>query len=187
MSDATPPDQADVDNAEREEFPNWHRGAHGRHPRMPSPPGSNVDRDVITDASSKQVMLRAERKDDIEITLVVGGKNRIPKKYTVIQRTHTYYGPKLMLHAEFEGQDLNYQLTCPGPNTQLILWRSFTGVERRWRNGWIPIAEVTARITDTKQYRLCDECGEPIKGIWHERMEVFGIDHDEAPKEQFQQ
>lgn len=181
-----PDDIGELDNAKRADEPDFFLGATGRHPTMPTPPGADVEEgDVITEHRSKTVMLRAERHDEIEVSLVVNGQTHVPKEYTVVRRDDTYYGPSLTLHAEVDDEDRNYMLTCPGPNTQLILWQALSGKEGEWRSGWIPIAEVTAQIDGTEQYRICDECGEPLRGIWHERLAAFGVPHDDPPRTDF--
>lgn len=171
-----------LDNAGEDWQPDWYYGNDSRPSDMPTPPGAVLAQDgarsspsgTITTYLSKAVMLRAERKDEIKIGHVVNGFNRIPEKYTVIERQACFHGIVLTLHAEVEGTDHNFQLTCPGPNTQLILWMSLTAPGSPWRNGWVPIAEVTAHISGVKQYRNCEHCDRPIKDIWHERLSVIG-------------
>lgn len=143
---------------------------------MPTPPGAEViDTEPITTSSSKRVMLRAERHDEIEISLVVSGTPQIPKKLTVMQRTETYYGPQLTCIPADSDDNTNYMLTCPGPQSQLILWKYITGTENKWRTGVVPISEVQARIDEVKQYNLCEHCGKPLKDLWHERLSALGL------------
>lgn len=131
----------------------------------------------VADHESKKVMLRAERRDEIEITQFIHGGSRWPTEYTVVQRTNTYYGPDLLLAGEFNGEDRNFRLSCPGPYSHLILWAYLSDADG-FQHTYQPIAEVKAKIAGTEQYRLCDICGEPVRDIWHERYRAFGIDHD---------
>lgn len=129
----------------------------------------------VADSRSKQVMLRAERHDTVEIVgwESPGPGENWPHEFTVAKRNETYYGPCLVLHAEVDGEDQNYRLTCPGPNTHLLLWASLTDNEG-FRHSWHPIAEVRATIADVEQYNICDHCGEPLRNQWHERLSAIG-------------
>jgi hypothetical protein len=149
----------------------------GRPKGAPTPPGSELIGDFrpSTTALSKRVMLDAERHDEVTITRALRGVTEVPEELTVIQRTDTYFGPKLMLHAEVDGEDQNWLLTCPGPQSQLILWKAVTGKHHQWRSSWIPVSEVRAKISGVEQYRICDHCGEPLRDLWHERLAVFGL------------
>lgn len=128
-----------------------------------------------TDARSKQVMLRAEYRDTVEVTAwVSGGRgDGWPDEYTVTERKTTYFGPVLTLHAAVDGEDQQYRLTCPGPDTQLVLWKALLDNEG-FIKSYHPIAEVRAKIVDVEQYFVCDHCGEPIQTAWHERLSAFG-------------
>ena len=127
----------------------------------------------ITDYSSKMVMLRAERHDNIQIVDVVTRLRRdcqIPSEATVAKRSTPYFGPKLILSA----RDKNYLLTAPGPDTQLLLWAG-NYLDDGGRYGWNKLAEVTAQFADDQpQYDLCPECGEPMQTIEHERKAAVG-------------
>lgn len=131
----------------------------------------------ITDSQSKTVMLRAERGDNIRISETVrrfSEEQQIPRDVSVLSRSGTYYGPQLLLHAEIDGEDLNYQLTAPGPDTDLYLWAAETDSEG-FRTHWFKLAEVKAVFRDDQpDYDVCSECGEPIKTLEHERYAAFG-------------
>lgn len=131
----------------------------------------------VTDHDSKTVMLQAERRDEIEIVAVVDRFDDdvdIPGKVSVIRRTHTFYGPELMLHAERDGTDCNYLLTAPGPDSHLVLWAAETDEHDR-RKGWYVAAEVTAVLSDEGDYSYCPDCGERMETIQHEREAAFGM------------
>lgn len=130
----------------------------------------------VTDHHSKSVMLRAERNDTITISQMVNrfSNGFIPEEVTVLRRTNPYYGPQLLLHASNEGEDLNYQLTAPGPDTFLYLWGAETDSEG-FRESWYKLAEVKAALKDNQpQYDICSECGEPIQSLEHEKYAAFG-------------
>ena len=133
--------------------------------------------ETVADHQSKKVMLRAERRDEVKVTRFVRGGSKWPTEYTVVQRTSTYFGPVLLLHTEFNGRDRNFRLTCPGPHSHLILWAYLSNLDG-YQHTCQPIAEVEAMIAGTERYRLCDICGQPVRGLWHERYQAFGIDHD---------
>lgn len=136
---------------------------------------SNVEidgTDPETNHQSKRVMIRSERHDTVEITDVVQGSWDLPKRYTVVQRKRTYYGPCLILYNE-DSTGVNYRLTCPGPDTQLLLWQSVGDEEGRIQT-WAKVAEVQADIVDTEQYQICEHCDEPLKTLEHERLAIFG-------------
>ena len=127
----------------------------------------------ITDYGSKTVMLRAERKDSLRITEIVDrdpGVNFVPSEFSVAQRTNAYFGPKLVLdHAG----DL-FQLTAPGPDSYLLLWKLEPRTEKR-NQRWRKIAEVKADFAeDTPEYEICAECGEPIQTAEHDRLSLIG-------------
>jgi hypothetical protein len=151
-------------------------GKVGRSPRRPTPPGTEtVGSEPATGYDSKTVMLRAERHDEIEITSVENGMRNVPERFVVVRRDETYYGPSLLLDRASEDHSENYELTCPGRNSQLMLWMAVTGKDDQWRNGWMPVSEVRAKIADIEQYNECDICGDPLKDIWHERLSAVGI------------
>lgn len=124
-----------------------------------------------TDHASRQVMLRAERRDSIVITEIEQrfDSSSIPSKYTVVQRTETYFGPELLLAAD----DRNFLLTAPGPDAHLLLWSEHVN-EREYRTNWDRSAEVRASIDETPQYELCDQCGKPLRSEEHERLSLLG-------------
>lgn len=125
----------------------------------------------VTDSDAKTVMLRAERHDVLERTGVVERftSAALPRAFTVVQRTTTYYGPRLLL----EAADANWLLTAPGPDTQLLLWREHTD-DAGYRERWAHAAEITATIADTDQYDVCGQCGNPIRSAEHERLATLG-------------
>lgn len=127
----------------------------------------------VTDRRCKTVMLRAERKDTVEVE----GSGQ----FTVVQRTETYFGPKLLLWDEkSEG---NYLLTSPGPASQLMFWEPiYTDDEEKYRNGWRQDGEVRAFIADTGEYSHCSICRNTIRTLQHERLAAFGVEHDEPPQ-----
>lgn len=124
-----------------------------------------------TDHPSRKAMLRAERRDSIVVTGVEQrfGTSEIPSKYTVVQRTETYFGPELLLAAN----DRNFLLTAPGPDTHLLLWSEHVN-EREYRTDWARTAEVRVAIDETPQYEICDQCGYPIRSEEHERLSLLG-------------
>lgn len=131
-----------------------------------------------TEYDSKTVMLAAERKDHIQITGAVqrfDDEVVIPDEVSVVQRTDTYFGPKLLVHATIDGKDANYLLTAPGPDSQLYLWAGEVN-DNGMRNGWYKAAEVTAALApEQPPYETCDLCGELIRTIQHERLSAFGM------------
>ncbi len=124
-----------------------------------------------TGYSSRKVMLRSERRDQISIDSIEQrfSDAEIPDCLTVVERTNTYFGPELLLA---EG-DQNYLLTAPGPDTHLLLWREIVN-DRGFRQQWSRIAEVQAIIDDTTPYEVCDQCGYPIRTEEHERLSTLG-------------
>lgn len=135
--------------------------------------GAETTGEPVTEYSSKMVMLRAERKDNIQILEVhtrFRQEEDVPSEVTVIQRSTPYFGPKLVLSAN----DRSYLLTAPGPDTQLLLWVG-NYLEDGERYGWKKLAEVTAQFADDQpQYDLCPECGQPMQTIEHQRMASVG-------------
>lgn len=131
-----------------------------------------------TDYESKKVMIAAERRDHIIITDTIqqlADDVEIPAEVSVVQRTDPYYGPKLLAHATVDGEDVNYLLTAPGPDSQLLLWAGEMN-DKGMRKGWYKAAEVTATLApEQPPYPLCDQCNEPIRTIGHERMSVLGM------------
>lgn len=131
----------------------------------------------VTDYDSKTVMLQAGRKDKINIVETVGRFDEdvtIPETVSVVKRTHTYYGPELLVHAELDGTDHNYLLTAPGPDAHLVLWAAETN-DRNFREGWYVAAEVQAVLAaEQPPYERCPECGEPMRTIEHEREAAVG-------------
>lgn len=126
----------------------------------------------ITDPESKTVMLRAERHDEIDISVVerIGAHGEIPESAKVVKRTNPYFGPKLVLHHG----TTNYMLTAPGPDTQLLLWAPRTNANGL-RYGWKKLAEVIASFAAQQpQYDLCPVCGDPVRSLEHERQAGIG-------------
>jgi len=111
-------------------------------------------------------MLRAEHDD----TLHIDGFG----EWTVIERKQTYFGPRLLLVASDMDYNLNTRLTAPGPNSELKLWWPDRD-EPGWRLGWVEGPEVSAELVDTKQYDICQQCGEPLKTAEHIRQSAFGV------------
>lgn len=125
-----------------------------------------------TNYDSRKVMLRAERKDTIEIAEIVRPiVITEPPSFdlTLTERTATYFGPELRL----AGEDANYLLTAPGPNTHLVLWKEETD-ERGYRTDWTQLAEVKAKIVEMPQYDICSQCETPIRSAEHERQAKLG-------------
>lgn len=133
----------------------------------------------ITDHQSKKVMIAAERRDHIIITDVIqrlaDDGVGIPDEVSVVRRTDPYFGPKLLVHATIDGEDANYLLTAPGPDCQLLLWAAEM-TDKGARKGWHKAAEVTAALApDQPPYETCEQCGELIRTMWHERMSILGM------------
>lgn len=131
----------------------------------------------VTDYDSKTVMMAAERHDKIEITDTVdqfADRISIPDEVCVIQRTDTYYGPELLVHATIDGIDHNFLLNAPGPDSHLCLWAGETTEDNK-RKGWFAAAEVKATLAaEQPPYERCQQCGELIRTIEHEREAVMG-------------
>lgn len=132
----------------------------------------------VTSYDSQTVMLAAERDDIISITETVKHLDtyyETPEEVTVLKRTETYYGPELLVHAIVEGHDRNYLLTAPGPSSHLCLWAGEINEVTSKRTNWYPAAEVSA-VLDTEQppFESCDQCGELIRTIYHERESILG-------------
>jgi hypothetical protein len=100
----------------------------------------------VTNYDSKSVILRAERHDRIRVkntvTNISPGQS-IPDDLTVVKRTSTYFGPKLVM----ESAGSNYLLTAPGPDSQLVLWHMSEGPDG-FRNEWAKLAEVTVAFEE---------------------------------------
>lgn len=109
-----------------------------------------------TSHESKKVMMRAEHRDEINVETL--------GLCEVVQRIHTYYGPKLRIEPITEERSKQYILHAPGPRSELQL-SSVSGKELR---------NVSAEIEDVKQYDICLECGEPLKTTEHRRESVIG-------------
>lgn len=127
----------------------------------------------VADFDSKTVMLRAERRDPIEITEIVDAavpEEAIPKSFTVARRSHTYYGPKLVLDADGR----TFLLTAPGPDVHLLLWE-LQSMGSNGQQRWTQLAEVRADFGgDPPAYNICTDCGEPIQTAEHERLSLLG-------------
>lgn len=132
----------------------------------------------VTDYKSKTVMMAGERNDRIEIVESVEtfcSDSLIPDSVSVIKRTETYHGPELLVHWEDECKDYNYLLTAPGPGSHLCLWAGEINGETGKRTGWYPAAEVKAKLAvEQPPYEECEQCGELIRTIHHERESVIG-------------
>lgn len=126
---------------------------------------------------SGTVMIAAEREDKIVITSVIEKQTRnfrLPEKVSVVRREEKYYGPELLLHAEIEGQDCNFLLTAPAPDSDLQLWVAETSEDNK-RESWQRAAIVQASLaSEQPPYERCDQCGELIRSIEHERRSVTG-------------
>lgn len=131
----------------------------------------------VTDYDSKTVMMVAERHDNIEISGIVtrfDQRASIPREVTVIQRTDTYYGPELLVHAVIDGDEHNFRLNAPGPDSHLCLWAGEMTEENRLRE-WFAAAEVKASMSaEQPPYENCEQCGEEIRTIEHERESLLG-------------
>lgn len=127
----------------------------------------------ITDRESKKVMLRGERGDKIQISDVIADFEEgqdFPEEIEIQQRVSTYYGTELVLEGLEKSETSKYLLTAPGPDTFLYLWAAETDADG-YRETWSVIAEVKARFTDgVPQYAICNQCGEPIKSLEHEKL-----------------
>lgn len=134
-----------------------------------------------TSHESKTVVLAAERGDRVKIGEVIKAFHEdqfIPEELTVLKRNSTYYGPKLRVHAESDGDDHNFLLNAPGPATELMLWAG----ETRKSNGiesWYRLAEVRARLAeDQPSFEICPQCKNPVRSVEHERLASLGMcDH----------
>jgi len=131
-------------------------------------------RKPVTKPESKRVMLTAERRDEIAVETVINTFQNgveIPEKVSVRQRTNTYYGPKLLT---IDGSGIEYLLTAPGPDSQLILWReNINGTGNR--GSWARLAEIQATLTNNSSpYHLCHQCNQPLKSADHERLVAIG-------------
>lgn len=110
-----------------------------------------------TSADSKRVLARAEHEDRIRVETL--------GECIVVQRSQTYFGPKLRI--EPDGEDEQYLLTAPGPKSELSLWEKDHG-------DWEVQAEVSAELVDVEQYDICQYCGEPLKTADHRRRRAIG-------------
>lgn len=145
------------------------------HPTETRPPGTQLAGEgPATTEENKKVMLRAEKGDEVVINQPLRGVPNLPERLTVIRRVETYHGPEIVTKAELGGETQSYLLTCPGPESQVIVWEAVTGKDNKWRNGWAPIAEVRTELGDVEQYRICKHCGDPIEDQWHARLSVIG-------------
>ncbi len=137
----------------------------------------SFDGEPKTDSDSKTVLIAGERNDRVEITNIVSqidSETTIPSELSILRRSQRYYGPELLLHSKIDGADRNFLLTAPGPTDQLQLWAAQQTDGSR-RQGWTAIAEVHAVLAaEQPPYEVCDQCGEEIRTIEHERMSVLG-------------
>lgn len=128
----------------------------------------------VTDYSSKKVMLRAEKKDNLIISDVIKSysldEKESPQEFQVLRRTQTFYGTKLLL----DGDEQIYMLTAPGPDQYLLLWRLEPRTDKE-NQRWRKIAEVSMEFADElPPYNICPECREPIKNAKHETFSLLG-------------
>lgn len=131
-----------------------------------------------TDGDSRQVMLAANRHDNIIITDVVEryrDTHTVPESVSVIQRNLRYYGPELMVHTEVDGFNRNYLFIAPGPVDELQLWGDVLTDDGQYRSNWVLVADITAVLADDQpNYEICDQCGGPIRTLDHEQAAIFG-------------
>lgn len=124
---------------------------------------------------SRTVMLRAERGDQLEITQVVEALTngrKVPASVTVQERIQRYYGPTLV--ATELSSEQYFRITAPGPDSNLLLWRSVQS--NTGDASWCRAAEITARFMNERPtYDICQECGEPIKTYEHARQALFDL------------
>ena len=119
-----------------------------------------------TTIETRRVFLRAERGDQLRVIDVIEeiDDEEIPTELTLVRRQMTYYGPKLRV----EGEDEQYLLTSPGPDSQALLWH----LEEF---DWTRTAEVRVEFSgELPQYDICPACGEPISTMAHERRSLLG-------------
>ena len=132
----------------------------------------------LTSGSSKMVVLAGERKDLVEIGSIIERFRNgvvVPSEVTVLERESTYYGPKLLVHAQPDDVDRNYLITAPGPGSELMLWGAETDGENN-RTGWYRLAEVKAQLAENQpSYEVCPQCKNAIQSIEHERMAALGM------------
>lgn len=130
-----------------------------------------------TDHRSKMVMLAGERGDVVNMNTVIEQQKgeQIPEEVTIIERTSTYHGPKLLAHTEINGEDANFLITAPGPANDLVVWAAETD-EENYRSSWYSIGEVEAELAeDQPNYEVCSGCKNPIRSIEHERRSDLGM------------
>lgn len=127
----------------------------------------------VTDQTSKAVMLRAERHDRVKIEQthrVLQDEPSIPNEIVVVQRSNTFYGPKLQASAS----DEPWMLTSPGPDAHVLLWKGSSSSDG-FQSGWEKVAEVSVELVDSqRQYDLCPYCGDPLRTLEHERQAATG-------------
>lgn len=137
------------------------------------PVGAVAETRPVTNHASKKVMLRAERKD----TVLINGWFETE----VVERQNGYYGPRLTLWCEDTGH--NYELHGLSFDSGLLLWESVQD-EDNFRTGWRKIGEVSAEISATKPYVICQHCELPIRSLQHERFSALGLcERMEEPNE----
>lgn len=126
-----------------------------------------------TSSDSKLVMLAAERRDRIVVNSTIEKffeGDEVPDSLTIFKRSSTYYGPKILAHAQISGEEHNFLITAPGPASELILWAAETD-EDNYRKGWYRLAEVEASLAeDQPSFEVCPQCNSPIRSVEHERM-----------------
>lgn len=137
---------------------------------------SDIDRDeTVADHRSKKALLRAEPEATLQVTAVHAGMQRIPEKLVVVRRSNTYYGPKIHLRAAIEDDSDadGFLLTCPGPDSHPILWRSVTDSE-----GFVhtrsKVAKVSVEVFNVAGYDVCEQCEEPITDPLHRALAAAG-------------
>jgi hypothetical protein len=131
-----------------------------------------------TTSGSKLVMLAAERRDRIEVNSTIEKffeGDEIPDRLTVLKRSSTYYGPKILAHAQISDKEHNFLITAPGPASELILWVADTD-EDNYRKSWYRLAEVEVNLAeDQPSFDVCSQCNSPIRSVEHERMASLGM------------
>ena len=140
-----------------------------------SSPGDLDGTTPITNRNSQMVMLRGERGDKLQVDEFVeylfdGVRDDVPGKFTILRRMSTFYGTELLLEPFDTQKDSKYLLTAPGPDKNLVLWKSETDFDG-YRIGWSKLSELKASFTENiPNYPICNTCGEPIKSLDHERL-----------------
>lgn len=140
-------------------------------------PGDPHGTECVASSRDKDVMLRAEPKDIVEITTVHSGARRIPERLKVVKRTNTFHGPVIKCQKadedDFGGQEHGWELTIPGPKSHMVLWKAVVDTEG-YVHTRIRYSTVSATIRNVAAYDICKQCGEPIKDPMHRSVALFG-------------